>query len=151
MKLRPGVIAAILMAAVTTASAQSKPAFSGQWVYVSPEAAAGQEQKIAQTEATLTTGHASTGGGHHATYRLDGTESRNVMASHGQEIVSISKAAWDGDRLVITSSTTYPDGRKLESKQVWSLDAQQRLVIESTEGMANRQPRSTRAVLTRKQ
>jgi len=148
---RHTLVSAALVAAAATATAQSKPDFSGRWVYVSPEAAAGQEQTITQTETTLTTGHASEGGGHHATYRLDGTESRNVMASHGQEIVSVSKATWDGERLVISTSTTYPDGRRLESKHVWSLDAQQRLVIDSTETIAARPARTSRAVLTRKQ
>jgi hypothetical protein len=49
--------------------------------------------------------------------------------------VILSKAQWTGDQITITSVATYPDGRRMESKQVWSLDAGGQLVIDGTETM----------------
>jgi hypothetical protein len=131
--------AAIVLTAV--ASAQQKPAqkpqpkpnFSGRWVIVSPEKGAGQEQIITQDAKTLTTEHASEGGGHKIVYQLDGIEHRNAIPSHGAEIVMMSTAAWDGDRIVITIRTDYPNGMKTTAREVWSLDAQGRLVVDATE------------------
>jgi hypothetical protein len=130
---------AIVLTAV--ASAQQKPAqkpqptpnFSGRWVIVSPEKGAGQEQIVTQDARTLTTEHPSEGGSHKMTYQLDGVEHRNAIPSHGAEIVMMSTAAWDGDRIVISTRTAYPNGMKTSLKEVWSLDAQGRLVIDSTE------------------
>ena len=111
-------------------SAQEKPNFSGRWVVASPAPDAGQEQTITQTAATLTTGHASEGHGHRIVYKLDGTENRNALVSHGEEIVTLSKAAWSGNQLKITTDTTYPDARKRRTAQTWSLDGEGRLIVE---------------------
>ena len=111
-----------------TLQAGQKPDFSGTWVGVNPEAGGG-EMTVTQTATMLTTRHGSSGDDHVASYKLDGTESRNVIHSHG-EIVTISKAVWNGDRLVITESTTYPDGRKMERTVTWSLDSRGQLRIE---------------------
>ena len=117
-----------------TLSAQKNPDFSGTWVVVSPADAAGQEETIKQDAKTLTKSHASEGGGGHSmTVRLDGGEVRNLLTSHGDEIVTLSKASWDGNRLVITEMTSYPDGRKRSSRAVWSLDADGHLNIEFIE------------------
>ena len=120
----------VVCSAAVAMAAQSKPDFTGTWIIVSPAEGAGQEQEVRHTATTLSKGHASSGDGHHATYKLDGTESRNEITSHGEPIVTLSKALWDGDKVVITNATTYPDGRKLESKETWSLDSTGRLVIE---------------------
>jgi hypothetical protein len=129
--------------------AQQKPNFSGTWVAVSPADAAGQEQEVRHTATTLSTGHASEGAGHNETYKLDGTESRNELTSHGEKIVTLSRAMWDGDKVVITSATTYPDGGKLESKQTWSMNSSGQLVIESTETMTG-QPVRSMTIVSRK-
>jgi hypothetical protein len=134
------VAVGVVALAGAVAGAQSKPDFSGTWIIVTPAEAAGQEQQVQQTATTLTTGHASEGGGHAMTYKLDGTETRNVLTSHGEDIVSLSKAAWDGNKLVITTVTTYPDGRKLDAKQIWSLNAEGALVVEHTQAMAELKP-----------
>ena len=121
MSLRIPLFAVALALASVAASAQKKPDFTGSWVAISPAEAAGQEQEVRHTATTLTTGHASEGGGHQAIYKLDGNESRSELTSHGDQIVTTSKAASDGDKVVITRATTCPDGRKLESKQTWSM------------------------------
>ena len=140
----------IVFVTVSAMAAQSKPNFTGTWVAISPAEAAGEEQEVRHTATTLSTGHASEGGGHHATYKLDGSESRNELTSHGEKIVTISKAAWDGDKVVITSATVYPDGRKLDSKESWSLDSTGRLIVEFTEAMTGQPARSTTIVHRKK-
>ena len=122
-----------LFLASASGLAQPKPDFSGRWVLVSPAQGAGHEQVVKQTAATLSVGHEAKSGGHEAVYKLDGTESRNVLKSHGSEIVTMSKAEWEGERLVISSTTTYPAGRRLDQRQFWSMDSDKRLVIEVTE------------------
>ncbi len=125
---------------VPVASAQQKPDFSGRWAIVSPSDHAGLEQVVKHDATTLSTSHESEGGGHASIYKLDGSESRNVIVSHGSDLVTLSKASWTGNKLTITSTTTYSDGRKLDQRQVWSLDSDGRLVIEVTESMQGRPP-----------
>jgi hypothetical protein len=133
------LLAVFVIASLAT-SAQSKPDFSGTWVGVSPAEFAGQETQVRHTATTLSTGHAAEGGDHGATYKLDGSESRNQTPSHGEQIVTISKAVWDGNKIVITEASTYPDGRKSDSKSVWSIDGEGRLVIEHTRTIAGQTP-----------
>lgn len=128
-----GSVGMLFLAAAV--NAQQKPNFAGTWVIVSPADAAGQEETITQDEKTLTKSHASEGGGHSMTVRLDGTQVRNVITSHGDEIVTLSKAAWEGNLLVITEKTTYPDGQKRDARFVWSLDAEGRLNLEFSENL----------------
>ena len=142
-------VACLVLLGAASLAAQQKPNFTGTWIGVSPAEAVGQEQEVRHTATTLSTGHASEGGGHHATYKLDGSQSRNELTSHGEQIVSLSKAMWDGDKVVITSATAYPDGRKLESKQTWSMNSSGQLVIEFTETMTG-QPARTMTIVSRK-
>lgn len=144
-----GLLTLVALVAGARVTAQQKPNFTGTWVAVSPAEAAGQEQEVRHTATTLSTGHASEGAGHHDTYKLDGSESRNELTSHGEPIVTLSKAAWDGDKIVITSSTTYPDGRKMESKEIWSMNVQGNLVVEFTQTMTG-QPQRSMTVVHRK-
>ena len=85
-------------------------------------AGAGQEETFAQDAGTLALGHASEGGHHRRTYRLDGTETKSVLQSHGEDIVTTSRAAWEGATLVIHETTRYPDNRTLEARRTLSLD-----------------------------
>jgi hypothetical protein len=108
--------------------AQTTPNFSGRWVQVTPSAEAeggGSERTVTQDAATLTTEHPSEGGGHRQVYKLDG-ESRSTLG----RVEVVSKTVWDGARLVITSTATYPGDNKRESRQVWSLGTDGRLTIE---------------------
>jgi len=148
--MRRGVLVGIVIACASwMVFAQAKPNFTGTWIVVTPAEGAGQEQELRHTATTLSKGHASEGSGHHATYKLDGTESRNEITSHGEPIVTLSKALWDGDKVVITSATTYPDGRKLQTKETWSLDSTGRLVIEMSMTMTG-MPAQSMTVVHRK-
>jgi hypothetical protein len=143
------VVGAVLLTAGTTAAAQ-KANFSGTWVAVSPVEAAGQEQRVRHTDTTLSTSHDSEVDGHHTTYKLDGSESRNELTSHGEKIVTVSTARWVGDKVSITSSTTYPDGRKLDSKETWSMNSSGQLTIEMTQTMTGQPARSMTLVHRKK-
>jgi hypothetical protein len=145
------VAAAGLLAALTVTHAQQeKPNFSGRWVLVSPAGSAGQEQVVTQDATTLTTAHASSGHGHRSVYKLDGTESRNGIVSHGSEISTLSKASWNASQLTIESDTVYPDGRKRRATTVWSLDGDGRLVLELTESGPNGPPSTTKLIYVRR-
>jgi hypothetical protein len=130
--------------------AAQKPDFSGTWVAVSPAEAAGSEENITQDATTVTRGHASSGSGHHARYTLDGSPTRNAIRSHGQEIVTISRASWDGGRLVINESTTYPDGRVRKQRSIMSLDASGQLLIDVEEMIDGQPARKLQVVMKRK-
>jgi len=130
-------VASLMLAAI---GAQQKPDFSGRWVMVSPAQGAGAEQVVKHNDKTLTIEHLSSGGSHRQAYEIDGVEHRSTLASRGQEIVTLYTASWDGTRLVIASRTTYPNGMKTQSKEIWSLDAQGRLVIDYTESGPGGQP-----------
>ena len=129
--------------------AQKRPDFSGTWVQILPADHAGQEQVITQTAATLSMSHGSEGGHHGFTYKLDGSESRNELASHGDKVVTLSRATWKGEQLTITSATTYGDGRKLDQVMVLSLDEKGQLVADVTSTMTGH-PAETVKVVSRK-
>lgn len=126
-------------------SGQEKPNFSGTWVAVSPEVAIGQEQTVKQTATTLTRGHASRGGGHAFTYKLDGTESRFVI----HETVTVARASWEGDKLVIVERASFPDGRTRNAKFVWSISSQGELIVDFTEQFEG-QPAKTMRITSKR-
>ena len=70
-------------------------------------------------------------------YPLDGSETKNtVMLGQGMQVQS-SRAAWDGDKLAITTRHTFtnPETRKPETaevKHVLSLESPTSLVVEVT-------------------
>jgi hypothetical protein len=142
--------ALFLLGLSAQASAQAKPDFSGTWVLVSPVEQAGQEHTITQDATTFTRSHASEGPGHTSTYKLDGSETRLTLTSHGKEIVTLARASWDGDRLVVAEDVTYPDGRTLAKKSTWALDGQGQLILEFTERFEGKPEMTTRVVYRKK-
>ena len=133
-----------------SARAKQRPNFSGRWVIVQPEKGAGQEQIITHDDKMLSKTPVGDRGGLPATYQIDGTEHRTVLPMRGEQIVSITKAAWEGNTLVVTIQENYPNGMKLSIREVWSLDAQGRLVIEATESAERQKPQVMRIVLQKK-
>ena len=118
----------VVTQAVTNISGQAvqKPSFSGTWIIQPPNKAAGAEQVVKQDDKTLTV----TSVGPTRTYRLNGVESREARSSRVGEIVMVSKAAWEGRTIVITTATSYPNGMKTTEKEIWSIDNQGQLVID---------------------
>src|SRR5262245_22940484 len=85
-------------------------------------------------------------------YALDGSETRNsVMMGRGVQ-VQRSRAAWDGEKLVITTLHSFDDpgtGKPatVEVKQTLSLDSSGALVVETTRGaVLGGQPSTTRTL-----
>ena len=136
MKLgRVGVIAAVTLAVATVAWAQ-KPDFTARGHSIQPacrlpgavgrgiggSALGNGPATVKQTADALTieptTGDAETT----LTYKLDGTESRNMlMGRGGQAADSMSTARWDGPTLTIVTKQEM-DGQVMQSTQVWTLE-----------------------------
>jgi hypothetical protein len=150
MKLaRVGMIATAILAVGTVAWAQ-KPDFSGTWTLdpasapaVGGDGAGGGGRggggsalgngsaTVKQTADALTIGRTMRGNQVTLTYKLDGTESRNLlMGRGGQQADSISTARWDGPKLTIVTKMEM-DGQVTESTQVWTVEGST-LTVETT-------------------
>jgi len=151
--MRRVLAGATLTAALFAASlsAQSGTSFAGHWTVVpDPNAAAAaggrggdrggfgggmfcrMECTIAQDASTLTVTRSVQGNDVKTVYKLDGSESTNTQSFGGQfTMTSKSKAAWDGAKLTITTSTDL-NGTARESKMVLSMDASGNLTVATT-------------------
>ena len=146
MKLaRLAVITAAILALATVAWAQ-KPDFSGTWTLdpASAPAAGGGGGRggggsalgngpatVKQTADALTIERTMGDAKVTLTYKLDGTESRNMMTGRGGESIdSVSTAKWDGPKLTIVTKQEM-GGQVSESTQVWTVDGST-LTVETT-------------------
>ena len=143
MKLRRvGVIAAAIFAVATVVWAQ-KPDFSGTWTLDPASAPAGGGRgggggalgngpaTVKQTADALTIQRTMADAQVTLTYKLDGTESRNMlMGRGGQQADSMSTAKWDGPKLTIVTKQEM-NGQVEESTQVWTLEGST-LTVETT-------------------
>ena len=143
-------VGALMLAPVLTAGQPQRPNFSGRWAIVQPAKGAGMEQVIKHDDKTLSKTPVSERGGPPSTYQLDGVERRSVIPMSGQEIVVLTKAAWEANTLVIVTTESYPTGQKLTVKEVWSIDVQGRLVIDVTETAERQPPQSMKVILQKK-
>jgi hypothetical protein len=167
-----GVAAAVLCAG--SMAAQTPPDFSGRWtVAPDPPPAAtqgggrgtpstmgsgwGSDITVTQDATTLTIEYAQFGRydmqpPQKLVYLPNGSESTNTvnMGRGPQEMVS--RAAWDGNRLVITTRYTFTvarDAKPMTSDitQVLSLAAPASLVVETTRGaVMGGQPSTTKTI-----
>lgn len=139
MKLaRVGVIAAAILGVATVAWAQ-KPDFSGTWTLdpASAPAAGGGgavgngPATVKQTADALTIERTMGGAEVTLTYKLDGSESRNmIMGRGGESVDSVSTAKWDGPKLTIVTKQEM-GGQVTESTQVWTVEGST-LTVETT-------------------
>ena len=138
---RVGVIAAAILAVSTLAWAQ-KTDFSGTWTLdpaSAPAAGGGGDgalgsgpASVRQTADALTIERTMGDATVTLTFKLDGTESRNMMMGRGgQPADSVSTARWDGPKLTIVTKQEM-DGQVTESTQVWTLDGST-LTVETTD------------------
>ena len=141
-----GILAVLITSGVALAAGQQRPNFSGTWIFVTPVKNAGQEQVIKHDDKTLS----MVMGSRSVVHQLDGVERREARAMRGGEVVMLTRAAWEGRTVVVTITTDYPNNMKTQSKEVWSLDAGGRLVIDFTESAQGQPPRTVQATLTRK-
>ena len=145
MKKAIVTIGALMFVAFAAAAfAQAKPSFAGKWTLVpDPNAPAptgrgggrggglGQAFSAEQNDKTLAVVTTTQAGETKAVYNLDGSESKNPVTFGGNTIDRVSKAKWDGAKLVITTTTNF-NGNANESTQTWSLDATGNLIVEAT-------------------
>jgi hypothetical protein len=137
-------------------SAQAKTNFAGDWVREAPAAGApaggggkggggggggfcGMECKITQTATELTLEYQ--GGGQNPApmklvYKLDGSESKNPGRGGADQV---SKATWDGAKLVITTTTQNGD-----AKLVLSLEGGNLVVDATNPGREGGAPTTTK-------
>ena len=141
---RVGVIAAAILAVATVAWAQ-KSDFSGTWTLdpASAPVAGGDgalgngPATVKQTADALTIERTMANAKVTLTYKLDGTESRNMMmAGGGQAADSLSTAKWDGPKLTIVTKQEM-GGQVTESTQVWTVEGVT-LTVETTNARGTR-------------
>jgi hypothetical protein len=139
-------LVALVAVQAAAVSAIQKPSFSGTWIIQPPNKAAGMEQVVKQDDRTL----AITTGGRTRTHQLDGVERREVRSMRGGEIVIVSKAAWAGRTIVITTATSYPNDMKTVENEIWSINDQGQLVLDYTETAPGAAARTLKITHTRK-
>ena len=134
---RRGVMAAAILLMAAVAWAQ-KPDFSGTW-RLDPDSASASggaalgdgPALVEQTEAALTVKGPMGDADATLTYKLDGSESRNMlMGRGGQPADSLSTVKWDGPKLTIVTKQEM-DGQLSESTQVWTVEGST-LTVETT-------------------
>ena len=104
------------------------------------------EQIVKQDDKTLSI----TSAGRTRTYQLNGVERREATSTRVGEIVVVSKAAWDGRTIVITTATSYPNDMKTTDKEIWSIDNQGQLVIDFVETAPGEAPRTVKVTHKKK-
>jgi hypothetical protein len=162
MKRMTAMLSVAAMALMTAGVlAQAKPNFAGTWVMDAPAAPAagapapgaggggggrgggrggggwGMEITIVQDATTLTVNGMQGGNATKSVYKLDGSESKNMVAGRqgGDPTEQVSKAVWAGNTLVIT--TTTPNG---EQKRTLSMAGADLVVDQVTPGRAGGDP-----------
>lgn len=115
------------------AAAQGKASFTGTWKIGAPngDAFAASSMTVAQTDKTLTVTSTSQMGEIKTIYNLDGTEAQSPLDFNGNTIDRTTKAAWDGDTLVLTTTVNF-NGTAIQEVRKWSLDAAGTLTEETT-------------------
>jgi hypothetical protein len=135
------MVVAILMGLGAIAQAQKHPDFSGIWTPVPPktEPAASSGGSMALPPSDLTIKHSAAELSisrtafdivRTETHKLDGSESTNKSGA----VTRLTRNRWDGPKLVIEgkmSQVTSAGYAAWTFKEVYSLDARGRLVIES--------------------
>jgi hypothetical protein len=131
-----------LIVAAAPAIAQDKPNFSGSWtLVVDPNAAGGgggrggrggaglgQAATLTQDATTLTVTRQTQNGEVKMVYNLDGSDSKNMAMGRGGQTEQVSKAAWDGNKLVISTTLTMGENTVTRT-QTFALDATGQLTV----------------------
>jgi hypothetical protein len=169
--LRIVAVAVAMVALAASAFAQAKPNFAGKWVMDPASAPAapagggpgggggggrgggrgggglgfGQEFTATQDATTLTIMRMQGDQTVTAVYKLDGSESKNMVAGRGGQQEQVSKAAWEGDKLSITTSLNF-GGNAAEQKRVISLEGGNLVIEQTNPGFGGGGPTTTKVV-----
>ena len=132
----------LLIAAGSLVQAPVRPDFSGRWTLdaqrststpTGPAAMLGSSFVATQDAKTLALEITFPGGRLKAVYQLDGSDSRNTMPGPAGDETIVSRASWDGVRLVIiTRSTELQNGQPvpMETRRVLRIGADGSLTLE---------------------
>ena len=161
--MRPLLIATsaavVLVLSLTPLQAQSKPDFSGKWIHDAARGPAtggwGTEFSMVQDAKTLRITRRQGETDVTETYNLDGTESKNEFINRrsGLPTVIVSKVAWDGSKLVISSRSSFNLGgqeQTIDTKRTLSLEGGTLVVEANVSGMPSGMP-PAKAVYKRSQ
>lgn len=154
-KLRTALALAMTAAALAgLTAAQAKPNLAGAWT---PVPDAGTDPRVTgitirQTQSELVIENVS---GRKSTYKLDGSTSSNTIPERAGEppTVAVSIAGWDGNKLVIQTKITRgvaPNLRTIHYRQVYTLEADDRLILEESATLGDGGPTDTRKVVYKK-
>ena len=117
-----------------TASSQTKPNFAGKWTLTDPTTAAMMTPAtltVVHDEKTITLTTVGQMGEVKTVFNLDGTEAKSPIDVQGNRIERVTKAAWDGSRLALTTVANF-QGQSFETKQIWTLGADGTLTVDAT-------------------
>ena len=106
-------------------AAQDRPNFSGTWIAVGPQQAI-RELTIKHDGSTLSLEGQGQSVVTKATFKLDGSETE-MSAPDGKPL--LAKAAWEGNRLVVT--IYFPEIKQDIRRLTWAIDADGQLVMET--------------------
>ena len=163
--------AAFVLATSVGMYAQAKPDFSGKWVMdpasapAAPPAGApagggggrgggrgggggagfGQEFTAKQDAKMLTIDRVQGDATVSAMYNLDGSESKNTVAGRGGQQEQVSKATWDGNKLVIVT-TINAGGNNVEQRRVLSMEGGNLVIEQTAPGRGGGEPTTTKIV-----
>ena len=160
--------AAFVLATSVGMYAQAKPDFSGKWVMDAPAAAPaappadggggrgggrgggggagfGQTFTAKQDAKMLTIDRVQGDATVTATYMLDGSESKNTVAGRGGQQEQVSKATWDGNKLVIVT-TINAGGNNVEQRRVMSMEGGNLVIEQTAPGRGGGEPTTTKIV-----
>jgi hypothetical protein len=159
-------VAALVLGSAIGVHAQAKPDFSGKWTMDPASAPAppagggggggrggrgggggpfGQEFAAKQDANTLTITRMQGDQAVVTTFNLDGSESKNTVAGRGGPQEQVSKATWEGNRLVITTSVNF-GGNAVEQRRVLSMDGGNLVIEQTNPGRGGGEPTTTKLV-----
>ncbi len=123
----------VLTVASAVVSAQDKPNFAGTWKLAgeAPDMMTAPQMVVVQDAKTLTVTSSSQMGEFKTPFNLDGTETRAPLEFNGTTFDRVTKAAWSGNKLVLTTKSEF-NGQSFETKMTWTLNTDGTLLIEST-------------------
>jgi hypothetical protein len=88
------------------------------------------EIKVMQNDKTLTLSSATQPGDVRVAFALDGSETRTALTTKDAAIELFSRAAWNGDQLVITTTASW-NGNAFASTTIFHLDQSGDLIAET--------------------
>jgi hypothetical protein len=148
MTRQTGALALVAGVVLGTALfAQAPQNFTGTWrLAPGPNSQPGDPAvlTITQTANEILIGPISDQNPESVSIKLDGTESRNTLRGPGAPVESLSRATWDGPKLVISDTLSTSRG-VLNLKSVYALDGE-RLTLHVSGTRQNGTPMPTRVL-----